>query len=1456
MNNLYRFVSVLALMVGVYAVSFAQTAPNCTDVNASLDINGDAHLTLDQFVTNIGVGFATLTVTRSFGQVVYGPTLLTFNAVATIPACAFRDEQLKMSVQIDGLGACWSYLTFKQSNGPQIDGRSKDVYCYDPLVKGGHIDDQPPAAAVPCFNDLTAVHTSDWVVAYECTPSPGDPVNDTAKVIYREYEAFDKEGRRGTVFDTITVFNIPPVSVLTDVNTYCAEKDTTYCGEGFGGPYMLIPERCDPGVIPGDFDSDGSDCDTLYFLVYDSTMNMWVENPIFTEYKCGILVHVDKVPFPGSSCEQQVKYNVDIKQSCLGQIRTECLIDPALVASNAIVEIAQGYYRCEFWLVDLDTVPPIAECKFDKVDDHNLAWPSGYVEPNHIDLGGNIPYHCFDNLPLSPSDSTIAPVIIVSTSSHDCAAHTYLPPICVYDAWSGIKQVKASIVHFGSWSLSSNGEECDELDESVFPGDPDYDVKGTCYESHVQIHLPKAERPYQILYEVYDSCHNIDSIYCYIFVKDRTKPVAVVDKGVTVSLSDKKVWVEAETFDEGSWDNCGVNMLLVRRTDWYEACLDLCDSVKTCCWGEHDTLYQSFLQPDKHRDEIEAYYAKTLDWLKNDGTPCANLIYNAWQYDLMKYATLECIDHPYAVDDEYFREIFTKCYEDYLYSTGETTMFDIDPESPVEYCFDRWCAVAPYDAPGCYDHPDSVGVGLFPFGFGNELLDSEMRLIEEYDRIGGGWSDAVPFTCEDACGPVTVEILVMDYWCNWTKAWSKVWVEDKTPAKVAKDVYDGEITCKSYKDNRYAYPGAEHPVSLEYIVDRSKDADSTALAHLDAILGGYCKAWVDPYGNYVDIDGQEIECDIPYYDSICYCTSVVESVRVYEEHHGYVWKDSLITDCYYEQDTVDFQKGVVVVNCDDNVFCEQTVWCDFDHCGQGYIYRKWKIWQGCPASFYTDEGVPDSLKHPVDTIYRSQRVYVGNRCELNKFMFDVPADQTVYTCGVSYDEDGSGNLVGEVGPESTGYATYRFDDDCRLVGIAHSDKVFKIVGGDEACYKILRTWYFADWCGTGGPPVSGYWWNDYELVTDTCVQKILVFDTLAPVCEISGPVENGGSVITGACAYDLSVDVEATDACGLQKYYWELKDITDPKDIGVYDSGHGYLNTDTAEQFSVLVEGLYPGSYKLKVTIEDNCNNERYCEYYVDIVSGKKPSPICITTLTARLNPWDLDNDGDVDTAKAVIWAGEFNSSSEVACHDDSIAYRIEFIDGDADSTYMEDADSLVIGCEDVGQHIVRLWVLSYPSETVDYCDVVLVVQSDNTGCNTGGQGGKEAIVTQDDMHMATQTNGDKKSEAGDLNLNIPADAANQSLGYRLDEAFTLEQNRPNPFQDETVIGFILPASMQATISVHDVTGRVLREVKGDFTKGKNMISFRKDDLGVSGILYYRLQAGEFSATRRMIMLK
>ena len=84
---------------------------------------------------------------------------------------------------------------------------------------------------------------------------------------------------------------------------------------------------------------------------------------------------------------------------------------------------------------------------------------------------------------------------------------------------------------------------------------------------------------------------------------------------------------------------------------------------------------------------------------------------------------------------------------------------------------------------------------------------------------------------------------------------------------------------------------------------------------------------------------------------------------------------------------------------------------------------------------------------------------------------------------------------------------------------------------------------------------------------------------------------------------------------------------------------------------------------------------------------------------------------------------------------------------------------------------------------------------------------------------------------------------------------YLLEQNQPNPFQYETSIGFVLPESMTASIEVYDLTGRLLKSINGTFTKGYHSINLEKKDLNASGILYYRLRAGEFLATKKMILI-
>jgi hypothetical protein len=93
---------------------------------------------------------------------------------------------------------------------------------------------------------------------------------------------------------------------------------------------------------------------------------------------------------------------------------------------------------------------------------------------------------------------------------------------------------------------------------------------------------------------------------------------------------------------------------------------------------------------------------------------------------------------------------------------------------------------------------------------------------------------------------------------------------------------------------------------------------------------------------------------------------------------------------------------------------------------------------------------------------------------------------------------------------------------------------------------------------------------------------------------------------------------------------------------------------------------------------------------------------------------------------------------------------------------------------------------------------------------------------------------------------------------FRFDDAavandFRLYQNTPNPFTQETVIGFDLPEASSATLSIFDASGRLLEKVEGDFTKGYNSISISSDNLS-NGLLHYQLVTPTNSATKKMIL--
>jgi len=85
--------------------------------------------------------------------------------------------------------------------------------------------------------------------------------------------------------------------------------------------------------------------------------------------------------------------------------------------------------------------------------------------------------------------------------------------------------------------------------------------------------------------------------------------------------------------------------------------------------------------------------------------------------------------------------------------------------------------------------------------------------------------------------------------------------------------------------------------------------------------------------------------------------------------------------------------------------------------------------------------------------------------------------------------------------------------------------------------------------------------------------------------------------------------------------------------------------------------------------------------------------------------------------------------------------------------------------------------------------------------------------------------------------------------------AYSLNQNYPNPFNASTNIAFGLPKSGDYTITVYNVTGQVVREIAGAGNAGNNFVTV--DMSGeASGVYFYKLNASNFSNTKKMIYLK
>ncbi len=84
---------------------------------------------------------------------------------------------------------------------------------------------------------------------------------------------------------------------------------------------------------------------------------------------------------------------------------------------------------------------------------------------------------------------------------------------------------------------------------------------------------------------------------------------------------------------------------------------------------------------------------------------------------------------------------------------------------------------------------------------------------------------------------------------------------------------------------------------------------------------------------------------------------------------------------------------------------------------------------------------------------------------------------------------------------------------------------------------------------------------------------------------------------------------------------------------------------------------------------------------------------------------------------------------------------------------------------------------------------------------------------------------------------------------------FELFQNTPNPFDGFTTIPFNLPETGNVTLNVFDITGKVIYNTRGEYTKGMNEITLDNTNMNAKGIMYYQLEYNGTVATKKMISL-
>ncbi|GAA5221487.1 dockerin type I domain-containing protein [Membranihabitans marinus] len=973
-----------------------------------------------------------------------------------------------------------------------------------------------------------------------------------------------------------------------------------------------------------------------------------------------------------------------------------------------------------------------------------------------------------------------------------CGTALFLPSIQASDLGSGIANVTATIL---DTTIFLTEVKDDEIYTYIHTGRP------------LEITIESVDQILEVVYRATDSCQNTSEWSKYLTFEDVIPPLVVIDSSVTIDLNLPESWVSVNSLDGGSRDNCQLENLLVRRSDWWV------DSSRFD-FVLADTVTLTF------ENILEHLGFRDIDRAVKGENQCGD--YNFNLLAINSFFKSKNAPSPYFLDLIGFwtsnDSFSTKVFHGWLFHILEQILME-NPSLFLSH--NRFDILNRYETfiDALMGHP----------GYGKEIR-----------TIGGGWSTAIPFTCDDVCENITIELLASDGSGNWSKDWENISVTSLITPEVVRELPSVELSCASFNENyKNLFTAAAQYGEAGSSMDSLK-----IFEQIDEVFGSYRLIYVDTVAEW--IDKNTVSGYLQHHPIDVNCSNVVNGQLD--------WEDKVLT----------VEDGVIN-NCCLAFRLDQNLEINIDDCGMGEIVRNFTL------NSYCDVQQP--------ALEFTQVIHIIEQCPISSEMFYIPnlINDSLNPFCVSSLETAAKELSIQITGSPSLLPSFE-NKICTSIALGVMDETIEKIENTDN-YNLYRKWILKDWC------------SKEEIGFD----QEIVF-RIGEECSTLPTIENliFGNIITEKGKSIADVKVEASTSKGItmetstddQGYYSffapdsQAVTLVPSKNI---NHGNGITTIDV-----ITIQRYLLGKLEF---------NSRYEKIAADVDNdGSITGLDVLATRRMVLNPFGRF----ANNSSWRFFVNDNTMRESMLYHVASKEEKIDFIGvkiGDVnhsnnpsrskyrhslelrlDDRKLQAGELYTVGvrCQNFSNITGFQFSLESPDGAVKIKTIesgvlhmteenYLMIGSDVVNISWSEAEGKDIakdealfFITIEAQEEVTLGEGLVLSQDHLFGEAYSADLEVNSIDWQMNRIdsnpMVLYQNRPNPFHHYTVIGFYLPYDSPTCLRVFDITGRLLWSQQQPYKAGYHEVNLDASLLNQSGMMMYQLSTDNVAITNRMVV--